>query len=267
MRVITGDLTRTILLLLLAAGVPLACGPGRGQMQRDLTVAREDIDQLYQQNAQTQKALESRLAAFEARQSRESEMTRRVLTDLEQRVVELQEQMGAVRSQAEEMRHRSQQDQPRERVAINVGQGDAASTVVIEGSQLLLDAQNAMGRQDYAGARATLHEYLRQFQRSERAVDAYIWIGDTYYYEKDWANARAAYEVAARQFPKSPRAPEALMKVALTNENLGAVDEAVDALEQLLRAYPNWEQIERARDMYLRLRKNPPVAPPKPTQP
>lgn len=222
------------------------------------------IQQIYQLNYETQKLVNLQLKALETKRKTDSELTLRSLAELEQRMEGLQETMGIIRSQVEEIRYRTAGESP-DRLPIQVGSGDRASTVVLEGGQLFLDGQRALARQEYASARTAFQEFLKQFQNSRRAADAQMWIAETFYRENKWNEARAAYLVVEQRYLASQRVPEALMKMALCEKALGREDQATTTLERLIAEYPKWEQIERVRDMLRSLATVEPEVPPNPS--
>jgi len=256
-----------LLLAVAPLTVALACTPaffGQREIERDMARTAMHIERIYQLNAETQNLVNAQLKALETKRKTDSELTLRSLAEMEQRVEDLQETLGIVRSQVEEIRYRTVGESP-DRVPIQVGEGDRASTVVLEGNQFLLDGQRALARQDYAAARAAFQEFLEQFPNSRRAVDAQMWIAETLYRENKWTEARAAYLVVEQRYLASRRVPEALMKMALCETELGQEDQAVTTLERLIAKYPKCDQIERANEMLRSFIKVEPQVPPRPS--
>ena len=248
----------------LTLSLTLACGTlGQSSMANDLAKTAMDIERIYELNADTQKTVETRLKALDTRQQTQSDLLMRSLTDLEQRVATLQESLDAIRTQIDQLRYKAGGESA-ESVPLRVGQGDTASTVVLQGEQLFLEGQRAIQRKDYAGARASYLEFLKQFPSSPRGADAQMWLGETYYREGKWAEARAAFLTVEQRYVTSPRVPEAMMKVALCDRALGQVDQAAATLEQLIAKFPRWEQIEQAQEMLRTLVRVTPQLPPGP---
>ena len=236
---------------------------GGGTFERSMARTAEDIDRIYQLNSDTQKIVETRLKAMETKQQTQSELTMRSLAELEQRVEALQETLGIIRTQVEELRYRTLGESP-DRIPLRVGQGDRASTVVLEGEQLFLSGRNALERGDHNGARTSFNTFLKQFPTSARAAEAQVWIGETYYREGKYKEAAAAYQVVGQQYVTSPYVPESLMKIALCQEQLGQKEQAAGTLERVIAKYPRWEKIENAQEMLRRLVKVGPQVPPVP---
>ena len=239
---------------------------GNRQIERDLARTMLDIERIYQTNAETQQRVDAALAAIQTKSQADTELIIRNLIELEQRIDALQETLGIVRSQIEEVRYQMV-GEGADRVAIQVGQGNDATTAVLEGGELLLEGQTALRRENHEQARASFQEFLNRFPASPRAAEAQMRIGDAYYREAKWAEARAAYERVETQYLTSPRVPEALMKMAYCEEQLGRTAPALAILERLLQNHAEWEQIQRARDMMRRLIQLEPIVPPPPAVP
>jgi tol-pal system protein YbgF len=242
----------------------LACMPGyfrQRAIENDIAQMTQDIRRIYQVNGDTQQLVQTRLTDLETKRRSDSELILRRLADMDQRIMALHEQMDIVRGQLEEVRYRTTGESP-DRIPIHVGTGDEASTLVLEGEQLFSEGGVALRRGDYAGARAAFGEFLKQFPTSSRAVDARMWIAESHYREEDWPAAREAFAMVEQRYPASSRVPEALYKMALCDEELGNPALAAETLQRLVGKYPDWEMIERAKDMLDRLIKVEPQVPP-----
>jgi len=248
-----GALASLVFLLL---SFTLACSSlfGPSAVERDLAQTTLEIKHIRQINQDTQKTVEGRLKMFETRQQTQSDLILRTLSEVEQRVAALQESLGTIRAQIDELRYRTP-GEGTDRLPIRVGQGDRASTVILEGEQLFLDGQKALQRKDFISARSSFQEFLKQFAGSARAAEAQMWIGEAFYRENKWNEAKATYQVVEQRYVTSPRVPEALYKMALCDQQMGQRDSAVAALERLIARYPRWEQIQQAQDMLARLGK------------
>lgn len=250
--------------LLLPLSLSLGCLPaftGGRQIQHDMARTMLDVQRILQVNTETQDRVENALSAIQKKSQADTEMIVTNLAELEQRIDALQEALGVIRSQVEEIRFRTAGESV-DRVAIRVGQGNTASTAVLEGSSLLLEGQNALTQENYEQARRLFQEFLNRFPASTRAPDAQMRIADSYYRQEEWAAARAAYQVMETRYLTSPRVPEALMKMAYCEEKLGRETQAVEILDRLIRNHPKWEQIERAREALNRYVKVEPQVPP-----
>ncbi|MCX8038765.1 MAG: tol-pal system protein YbgF [Candidatus Sumerlaeia bacterium] len=249
----------------LALSLTVACAPllGTGTLERDMARTAANIDRIFQLNLETQKVVESRIKAMEAKQKADSELVLNNLVGIEQRIAALQESLDAIRSQVEEMRYRTLGESP-DRVPLRVGRGETTTTVVLEGEQLFLDGQKALQRRDFNAARLSFQEFLKQFPASQRRADAQMWIAESYYREEKWAEALAAFREVEQQYLTSPRVPEALMKMALCEQHLNRTDQAIATLERLITNYPKWERLDQAQEMLRSLIKVEQVPPPLP---
>jgi len=233
----------------------LGCIPSlfaQRQIERDMARVSVDIERIYQVNAETQKRLDSALKAIQNKQEADSSLMLRNLAEIEQRIAAMEEMLGKLQSQIEEIRYRTSGESP-DRIPILVGSGASASTVVLEGRQMLLDGEKALARSDYEGARAAFKEFLQRFPTSPRAADAQMLIADSYYRQGKWEDAIREYGVVEQRYVASRRVPEAMMKTALCYEKMGRKDRAAAVLRKILEAFPEWDQIERVKTMLQRL--------------
>jgi tol-pal system protein YbgF len=90
-------------------------------------------------------------------------------------------------------------------------------------------------------------DYLRYFGNTELAVASQFHIGEILFYQGDLASALEAFEQVLERYPKSGKAPDALYLKAKVLDKLGRHSQAVRALSQLVRAYPNSDAANRAQ--------------------
>lgn len=248
-------------LLLLACGLACSAIMGQSEIESDLAQAFVDISSINQRIAQTQNLIDSRVRDIERRQTADSETMMRTLAGIESQIAAIQEDLGSIKTQLAELRYQARREDA-ERVAIQVGQGDAASTVVLEARRLLLDASQAMVRREYENARESYNEFLRQFAVSQHRFDAHMGIAESYYREGKWNEAVEAFQRVAERYPADPRAPEALMKIAICQQKAGQKEQAVATLQSLIKTHPNWDRIQQAQDQLNQLTQAEPQLPP-----
>jgi tol-pal system protein YbgF len=97
--------------------------------------------------------------------------------------------------------------------------------------QLLLDG-------DYKAASAAFQDYVDRFGDTANARSARYWLGETKYIQEDYASAAQAYLSAIRGWPATSWAPDAVVKLALSLNQLGRTKEACGALAELPKRYP-----------------------------
>jgi len=250
----------TILVLSFSAGCySLMFGPG--VLERDMARTAAGIDRIAQMNLDTQKIVETRLKTVEAKQQADSALLASNLASIGEQIRALQETLDQTRHEVQEIRLRTTGEAP-DRLPIVVGQGDTASTVILEGQQILLQGEQALQRKDYQAARGSFQEYVKRFPTSPRAAEAQIRIGESYVREGKLPEAVAALQVVEQLYVNSPLVPEALMKIASCQEQLGQAQQAIATLKRLVSQHQRWEKIEAAQEMLRRLDRLEPQVPP-----
>lgn len=107
---------------------------------------------------------------------------------------------------------------------------------------------------NYAKAREAFQEFLVTYPSGEYADNAQYWIGECYFFEKQFEKAILEYEKVTRKFPSSNKVPYALVKQALSFQNLGDKASAKLLLQQVIKEYPDTSQARVARSKLQELR-------------
>ncbi|MBM3333880.1 tetratricopeptide repeat protein [Candidatus Sumerlaeota bacterium] len=237
---------------------------GSGSLERDMARTATGIDRIAQMNRDTQKIVETQLKTLETRQQADSALFTSNLASLGEQIRALQETLDQTRQEMQQIRFRMTGEAP-DRIPIVVGRGDVASTVILEGQQLLLQGEQALQRKDYLAARSSFQEYVKRFPTSPRAAEAHMRIGESYIREGKLLEAVAALQVVEQLYVNSPLVPEALMKIASCQEQMGQVQQAVATLKRLVSQHQKWEKIEAAQETLRKLDRVesqvPPTAP------
>ena len=103
---------------------------------------------------------------------------------------------------------------------------------------------------NYPLSRQALVTFLARYPSHNLAVNAQYWIGETYYAEKEWVMALGAFQAVLNQYSKGRKVPDALLKISLTETNLGRRARAQTALNDLLRRFPDSEPAKVARSRF-----------------
>jgi TolA-binding protein len=80
--------------------------------------------------------------------------------------------------------------------------------------------------------------YLRYFPKSDRAADAQVKIGQSYYMAGNKAKALEAFDKAIRDYPGNRALAEAYVRKGVVLVDLRQPDRARDAFEYVIRTYP-----------------------------
>ena len=116
-------------------------------------------------------------------------------------------------------------------------------------------------RKDFPGSKY-------EAQALQRIADCHDWLAQTHLFVGQFYYRRASYLAAAHRFdqimkdyPDKKVAPEALYYLALTYQELGADDWAMEKLQLLAEKYPNSENAGDGRRLLAKLEKKSPPAP------
>jgi TolA-binding protein len=93
-------------------------------------------------------------------------------------------------------------------------------------------AKSYHDKKQYCFSRALFAEYVAKWKFDERAPEAQMLIGDSYFDEKDYRTAIVEYGKVREGWPKAKQLPDALYKLGLSFDALGARDEAKLFLEE-----------------------------------
>jgi tol-pal system protein YbgF len=99
-------------------------------------------------------------------------------------------------------------------------------------------AFNLLKQSLYAQSIKAFQEFLVAHPGSEYADDAQYWLGEAHYVNRDFEPALGEYRKLVSGYPDSPKLTQALLKVGYTLQELGRIDEARAALQDLVKRYP-----------------------------
>ncbi len=91
---------------------------------------------------------------------------------------------------------------------------------------------------NYEDAIIAFTDFRQRFPRSQYGDNAQWWIAEARYVAGQFEAAVKDYQSLIRNYPSSPRVPQAMLKVGYSYHELGLVEEARVALEDLRRRYP-----------------------------
>jgi tol-pal system protein YbgF len=97
---------------------------------------------------------------------------------------------------------------------------------------------NLLKQSLYAQSIKAFQEFLIAHPGSEYADDAQYWLGEAHYVNRDFEPALGEYRKLVSGYPDSPKLTQALLKVGYTLQELGRIDEARAALQDLVKRYP-----------------------------
>ena len=129
--------------------------------------------------------------------------------------------------------------------------GATTASIQSEGSPTEVYVQ-AFG--DYASGRyqAAVHgfeTFLQRFPNNSYASNAQFWLGDCYFNQQQYSLAIQEFERVLNEYPSAPKNPDALLKIAIAQLQLGATDEARQAVDSLSQRYPKSTATQKAQEL------------------
>ncbi len=98
----------------------------------------------------------------------------------------------------------------------------------------------------YDAARNRFYQYLKN-QRGPKAPEARYYLADSFYQEKRYREAAVEFNKVVNLHPKNVLAPSALLRQALSYEQLQQKENYRIALKKLVKDYPNSPEAREAR--------------------
>lgn len=215
--------------------------------------------------------LSARLAAIEA------QSTSQGLLNLLNQVEALKGEVARLRGAQEEMAHRLQQADQRQKdvladydlrlketrelasrpapvvaVAPRVAETTAPAVAVPapdpEAETRTYEAAlNLFRTGDHAGAVAAFNAFLNQYPSSPLAGNACYWQGLSHFAMADHKSAVAAQQRLLREYPQHGKVPDAMVSLARAQIQLGETENARQGLEQVIARYPATRSAELAK--------------------
>ncbi len=122
-------------------------------------------------------------------------------------------------------------------------QGDGSPTEVY----LQAFGDYASGR--YQAAIRGFETFLQHYPNNSYASNAQFWLGDCYFNQQQYPLAIQEFERVLNDYQNAPKNPDALLKIAIAKLQLGATDEARQAVETLDRQYPKSTAAQKAQKL------------------
>ena len=154
------------------------------------------------------------------------------LTSLENRVGELDTRLGEQAAAVKAPPEQSQQQVKAEPTAEEL----------YEQALDLIRNQNR-----FVDGRKLLEKFIAKYPKHDLYVNAYYWIGESYYGEKDYELAILQFQDVISKYPHHPKAPAAMLKQALAFNALGDAQNAKTTMQKLVEDYPDSAQADSAK--------------------
>jgi tol-pal system protein YbgF len=204
------------------------------------------------------------------RANEENSQLRRSLLDLQNQIESLRGEMARLRGQDEQLARELSEIQRRQKDQRDIVQGVEdrlrkmePSRVSVDGREFIADPTEArefeaalaeFRRGDFAGAQTSFSEFIRRYPQSGFRSTALFWLGNAQYATRDYQGAITNFRALLAQSPDHPRAPEAVLSIANCQIELKDGAGARKTLEELVKAYPQSEAANAAKERLARLR-------------
>lgn len=222
--------------------------------------ARRAILEMRTQRTQETDALNAKLSALNA----QVDQLKRSLLDMNAQMEQLRSDLAKsrgteellVRDVSELQRHqKDMQSSVEERVRKLEPQ-----SITLDGKTFKVEADEkrdfdeALARlraADFAGGAAALNGLLQRYPATGYRESAWYWLGNAHYGLRDYKGAIDAFKLLVDKAPDHARAPESLLSIANCYVELKDNEGTRNALEQLVKQYPQTEAAQAARDRLL----------------
>ena len=107
---------------------------------------------------------------------------------------------------------------------------------------------------DFAAAQPALLDFLKRYPKSGYAPSALFWLGNAQYATRDYKESMINFRALIAKEPEHLRAPEAVLSIANCQIELKDTRGARKTLEDLIKAYPQSEAAQAAKERLTRLK-------------
>lgn len=171
---------------------------------------------------------------------------------LSRQVAELEIRLQRQSEEIEQLRQAPQTTQPGY-FPSRATQGQETATASIQGdgspTEVYLQAFGDYASGRYQAAVHGFETFLRRFPNNSYASNAQFWLGDCYFNQQQYPLAIQEFERVLNEYPSAPKNPDALLKIAIAQLQLGATDEARQAVDSLSRRYPKSTATQKAQEL------------------
>jgi tol-pal system protein YbgF len=199
--------------------------------------------------------------------SDDSEQLRRALLDLQSQVdalkADLAQAKGAQDSLAKELAdtQRTMKDQAQgvndrlrkfEPVKVNV---DGVDTEVEPAEAKDFEqALNVLRKGDFANAAQSFADFVRRYGKSPYLPQSYFWLGNAQYAIREYKSAVGSFRQLIELAPQHARVPESMLAIANCQLELKDNSAARKTLSELIKAFPNTEAANAAKERLSKLK-------------
>ncbi len=225
--------------------------------------ARRAILELRQRIDSNRQAAE----AAQAKQTDDNAQLRRSLLDLQNQIEAMRSDLANLRGQDEQLARDVADMQRKQKDIVQSVDAQQAKTqpvqVTVDGKTFSAapaektDFEAALGtfRQgDFVGAQTAFSGFIKNHPQSGYIPSALFWLGNAQYATRDYKGAIANFRTLVAQSPDHARAPESILSIANCQVELGDTKSARKTLGDLIKAYPQSEAAQAAKERLAKLK-------------
>ena len=207
------------------------------------------------------------IQAAQTKQAGDSAQSNRSLLDLQTQIESLRSDLATLRGQNEQL---TQDVANLQRQQKTISQNVTAQLAATQPTQVTVDGQTfnatpqektdfesalATFRQgDFAGAQTAFSSFVQRYPQSGYNPSALFWLGNAQYATRDYKGAIGNFRALVAQSPTHARAPESVLSIANCQIELGDTKAARKTLGDLLKAYPQSEAAQAAKERLAKLK-------------
>jgi tol-pal system protein YbgF len=233
-------------------------GPARAALFEDDEARRAILD-LRQKLEATNNALKA--------QSEDNAQLRRVLVEMQGQLDTVQAELGKSRGAQEQLARDVSDMQMRQRDA-QTGLEERLRKfepmkVSVDGQEIQVEqtekrdydaAMDVFRKGDFAAAQLSLQRFVQRYPQTGYQPSALFWLGNASYAVKDYKASLAQFRQMLTLAPTHARAPEAMLAISNVQIELKDTKAARKTLEDLIKAFPQSDAAQAAKDRLPKLR-------------
>lgn len=200
-------------------------------------------------------------------QSDDNAQLRRVLMDLQGQLDAVQAELGKSRGAQEQLTRDVSEMQMRQRDA-QTGLDERLRkfepmSVKLDGVEFQVEqtekrdfdaAMEVFRKGDFVAAQTSLQRFVQRYPQTGYLPTALFWLGNASYAVKDYKASLAQFRQMLTLSPTHARAPEAMLAVSNVQIELKDTKAARKSLEDLIKAFPQSDAAQAAKDRLPKLR-------------
>lgn len=200
-------------------------------------------------------------------QTEDNAQMRRILLEMQSQIDALQAELRKSRGAQEQLARDVTEVQMRQR-DVQAGMDERLRrfepvTVTVDGRQFQAEpaekrdydaALEVFRKGDFSAAQSALQRFIQRYPQTGYLPSALFWQGNASYAVKDYKGSLAQFRQMLTLTPDHTRAPEAMLAISNVQVELKDTKGARKTLEDLIKAYPQSEAADTARERLPKLR-------------